>query len=135
MVVRTIKPIKAGEIIYENYGPLYTSMNVEERRTNLQERYWFECFCTPCQEEWPLFEHLDSNQIKIGCQNENCPFEFTLYKDDICPYFQCDYCNSITKIFPSLKGLSVSSSNSILKNYIFDFIAIGVNVTKSRGIL
>ncbi|RZC42755.1 SET and MYND domain-containing protein 4 [Asbolus verrucosus] len=106
MVVRTIKPVKAGDIIYENYGPMYTTMGVEERRANLQERYWFECYCTPCQEEWPLFENMDPNQIKVGCQNENCPFEFTLYKDDFCPYLQCDYCKTVTKIFPSLKGLS-----------------------------
>ncbi|KYB29741.1 SET and MYND domain-containing protein 4 [Tribolium castaneum] len=106
MIVRTIKPIKAGEIIYENYGPLYTSMDADERRVTLQNRYWFECYCTPCQQEWPLFEYMDPNQIKIGCQKENCPFEFTLYKDDLCPYFQCDYCDGVTKIFPSLKGLS-----------------------------
>lgn len=108
MIVRTIKPIKAGDIIYENYGPLYTSMEVEARRAYLQQRYWFDCYCSPCQDEWPLFENMDPNQIKIGCQSDNCPFEFTLYKDDFCPYLQCEYCNNVTKILPFLKGLSVS---------------------------
>ncbi|KAH0820334.1 hypothetical protein GEV33_002458 [Tenebrio molitor] len=106
MIVRTIKPITAGDIIYENYGPMYTTMEVNERRSKLQERYWFECYCTPCQDDWPLFENMDPDQIKLGCQTDNCPFEFTLYKNDFCPYLQCDYCNSVTKVFPSLRGLA-----------------------------
>lgn len=108
MIVRTIKPVKAGDIIYENYGPIYTSATGEERRAVLKDRYWFDCYCTPCQEEWPLFENMDPNQIKLACSTPNCPYEFLLFKDDFCPCFQCDYCNCMTKVFPYLKGLAVS---------------------------
>lgn len=108
MVVRTIKPIKAGDVIYENYGPVYTTMPVVERRATLQDRYWFDCYCSPCQDEWPLFDEMDSTKIKIGCQTEDCPFEFALYKDDFCPYVECNFCHSAIKTFPVLRGLSVS---------------------------
>lgn len=84
-------------------------MPVIERRATLQDRYWFDCYCSPCQDEWPLFNLMDSTKIKIGCQTENCPFEFVLYKDDFCPYIECDYCHSVIKSFPVLRGLSVST--------------------------
>lgn len=44
MVVRAIKPIKANDIIYENYGPLYMSQPLEERQNELKTNYWYVSF-------------------------------------------------------------------------------------------
>ncbi|CAG9855188.1 unnamed protein product [Phyllotreta striolata] len=106
MVVRTIKPIKAGEIIYENYGPLYTSTQMEERQKILQNNYWFECLCTPCVERWPMYKEMKENELRIPCKTPRCPFVFLLEGDDD-PYFTCEFCKSINCILPNLKGLMV----------------------------
>lgn len=112
MVVRTIKLVKAGDIIYENYGPLYMSMPREKRQETLQSRYWFECLCTPCVEWWPMFQEMKENELRIPCKNERCPFFFTVRMEDD-PFLTCDYCRSVTPIFGHLKGLMVSLFNDI----------------------
>ncbi|GAB0087382.1 SET domain-containing protein [Sergentomyia squamirostris] len=54
--VHAIKNIKGGEIVAENYGPLYTQEDREQRRETLKQIYHFDCMCIPCQENWPLFD-------------------------------------------------------------------------------
>ncbi|KAG5899711.1 hypothetical protein JTB14_030102 [Gonioctena quinquepunctata] len=106
IVVRTIKPIKAGEIIYENYGPLYMSMTVEKRQEILKKNYWFECLCTPCVEMWPMFDEMRDNELRIPCKTDRCPFVHVVQAEDD-PFLTCDYCHNVTTIFPHLKGLMV----------------------------
>ncbi|CAH1153779.1 unnamed protein product [Phaedon cochleariae] len=106
MIVRSIKPIKAGDIIYENYGPLYMSMPKEKRQEILKSNYWFECLCTPCTEIWPMFDEMRDNELRIACRNERCPYVFVVRQDDD-PFLTCEYCHSVTTIFPHLKGLMV----------------------------
>ncbi|XP_055699154.1 SET and MYND domain-containing protein 4 isoform X2 [Phlebotomus papatasi] len=57
--VHAIKNIKAGDIVAENYGPLYTQEDREQRRTTLKQIYFFDCMCIPCQENWPLFADFE----------------------------------------------------------------------------
>lgn len=38
--------LKLGETINENYGPIFTQKEREERKQVLKERYWFDCRCT-----------------------------------------------------------------------------------------
>ncbi|KAJ8951452.1 hypothetical protein NQ318_006883 [Aromia moschata] len=106
MVVRTIKPIKAGDIVYENYGPLYTAMAIEKRQETLKNNYWFECLCRPCVELWPMFDEMNENDLRICCQKERCPFVFVVNTDDD-PFMTCEYCHTVTSILPHLKGLMV----------------------------
>ncbi|XP_060525878.1 SET and MYND domain-containing protein 4-like [Cylas formicarius] len=104
MVVRAIKPIKADDIIYENYGPLYMTHPIEKRQEELQKNYWFECLCQPCVELWPLFSEMDADVLRIPCKTKGCPFVFLLSPEDD-PVLCCDYCNSFTNIYPHLKAL------------------------------
>ncbi|KAG5895067.1 hypothetical protein JTB14_021033 [Gonioctena quinquepunctata] len=77
VIVRTIKPLKAGDIIYDNYGPNYLFMPVENRQKILKEAYAFDCVCTPCVESWPTFDKLE-REVKVPCKGKNCDFVFTL---------------------------------------------------------
>ncbi|XP_050519109.1 SET and MYND domain-containing protein 4 [Diabrotica virgifera virgifera] len=104
IVVRTIKPIKAGDIIYENYGPLYMSMQIKERQEALERLYRFKCLCTPCTQLWPTFAEMKEHELRIPCKTEGCPFVFNL-KGDGEPFFTCNYCHSTHCVLPNLKGL------------------------------
>ncbi|XP_030752090.1 SET and MYND domain-containing protein DDB_G0284059-like isoform X1 [Sitophilus oryzae] len=104
MIVKAIKPIKADDIIYENYGPLYMSEPLESRQAKLKENYYFECLCQPCMEMWPLFKEMNEAVLRIPCITDGCPFTFTVDPADD-PFLNCPYCHNTTGIFPNLKGL------------------------------
>ncbi|KAG5895070.1 hypothetical protein JTB14_021036 [Gonioctena quinquepunctata] len=77
MVVRTIVPLKAGDIIYDNYGPNYLFMPLEMRQQNLKRDYDFVCRCTPCVEKWETFD-LMGVEVRVPCKTRNCTNVFTL---------------------------------------------------------
>lgn len=108
MIIRTIKPIREGEIIYENYGPLYTMQNSLDRQVQLSQRYWFTCFCLPCTEAWPLYARMDENMIRFPCKK--CRQPHWIHKETETPLFECAYgdCKEMNNILPNLIGLSVS---------------------------
>lgn len=51
-------PLKFGESIAENYGPIFTKQPLAVRQRNLQSRYWFKCTCIACKENWPTLDKL-----------------------------------------------------------------------------
>ncbi|KAL1488424.1 hypothetical protein ABEB36_014897 [Hypothenemus hampei] len=104
MIVRAIKPIKADDIIYENYGPLYMNEPAEKRQEQLKALYWFECLCQPCTELWPTFNEMKEQELRIPCKTERCPYVFTV-QDQEDPFFTCPYCNNVTGLIPYLRGL------------------------------
>ncbi|XP_050308139.1 SET and MYND domain-containing protein 4-like [Anthonomus grandis grandis] len=104
IIVRAIKPIKADDIIYENYGPLYMTDTLEKRQEELKNNYWFECLCQPCTDLWPTFQEMKENELRIPCKTDRCPYIFTV-KDQDDPFITCPYCNNTTSLIPYLRGL------------------------------
>ncbi|XP_066138308.1 SET and MYND domain-containing protein 4-like [Euwallacea fornicatus] len=104
IIVRAIKPIKADDIIYENYGPLYTVDSREKRQEYLKKNYWFECLCQPCIELWPLAQEMKENVLRIPCKTDRCPYVFVVQEQED-PFLTCPYCKNVTSLMPYLKGL------------------------------
>lgn len=67
IVLRTCRPIKTGQEISDNYGPNYSRKNLKERQKYLKGRYWFECKCTACTQNWPLLEGLEKLDSRLKC--------------------------------------------------------------------
>ncbi|KRT82312.1 SET domain-containing protein [Oryctes borbonicus] len=66
IVLTSIRPITAGDVIPENYGPIFTRRKLSERKTSLSARYWFNCQCIACVQDWPPFERgLENVSRKI----------------------------------------------------------------------
>lgn len=61
----TIRSIKAGESLSENYGPLYSQNSKEERQLKLKKFYWFDCQCEACEQNWPVFEDMKTDEIRF----------------------------------------------------------------------
>ena len=57
-VVRAIKSVKRGDELADNYGVLFALQTRTERREKLKAQYHFECRCTACTHDWPLYQHL-----------------------------------------------------------------------------
>lgn len=108
VVVQTIKRIKKGEPIYENYGPLFAVTAREERRGILKERYWFECNCLACEENWPTFDSIPENLCKIKCKNKKCPDFVSLTDDSEAISLICKSCKTSCGLVNVMKAFNVS---------------------------
>lgn len=64
MVVRALRTIRPGEEISENYGPIFTTMNLKERKRKLRLQYWFDCGCEACFKQWPVLEEIDPRILR-----------------------------------------------------------------------
>lgn len=68
-IVRTIRPIRAGDELSDNYGAVFAMQSRSERRAKLLPQYFFECKCIACAEDWPLFSTLRETGPKWRCGN------------------------------------------------------------------
>ncbi len=76
--MESIGVIPTGSPITDNYGPIFTKFRKEERKHKLRGRYWFQCACQACTEDWQLLEDLpteiqptDAKERKAQSQLEN----------------------------------------------------------------
>lgn len=109
VVTRAIRNIKAGEMIGENYGPLFTQKNKEERQRILNEQYWFSCTCEACSNDWPnLAEMLVEKAVRFRCSNSKCgsPVIVNLHEDNL--VIVCGKCSNKCNIIKALKLLQVT---------------------------
>ncbi|XP_037075445.1 SET and MYND domain-containing protein 4-like [Pollicipes pollicipes] len=103
VIVRAIKNISKGEMIAENYGPIFTQKTLRERLQYLRERYEFECKCKPCTELWPTFAEMDNSMWKFKCQT--CKSALPVSTETLSPLFTCSSCGHETNIMKALKVL------------------------------
>lgn len=108
MIVKTIRPIKQGDIIYENYGPMYTTDYKIDRQEFLESRYCFTCQCNPCVEDWPVLNTMDRNAFKIKCRNSNCNEVITMYKNNSNTELDCKRCGAPNTFMNTLMKLMVN---------------------------
>ncbi|XP_018405410.1 PREDICTED: SET and MYND domain-containing protein 4-like [Cyphomyrmex costatus] len=72
IVIRAIRGLRPGDVIAENYGPIFTKRTLAERQRTLAGRYWFRCTCKACQEDWPRFENLTNDSVRLRCPTAGC---------------------------------------------------------------
>ncbi|XP_046145989.1 SET and MYND domain-containing protein 4-like isoform X1 [Osmia bicornis bicornis] len=65
IVIRAIRRLQPGDVVAENYGPIFTKRTLKERQNTLAGRYWFRCECTACREDWPLFDGLSNDLVRL----------------------------------------------------------------------
>lgn len=90
LIFNSIRPHAKGEIIAENYGPIFTKQTLPERQRNLASRYWFKCECQACRENWPVLDKLN-NKCRLRCPTESCAGFFT-YPQDSSKEVKCKIC-------------------------------------------
>ncbi|XP_018315234.1 SET and MYND domain-containing protein 4 isoform X3 [Mycetomoellerius zeteki] len=72
IVIRAVRGLRPGDVIAENYGPIFTKRTLAERQRTLAGRYWFRCTCKACQEDWPRFENLTNDSVRLRCPTVGC---------------------------------------------------------------
>ncbi|GLH03679.1 SET and MYND domain-containing protein 4 [Gryllus bimaculatus] len=46
LVLRALRPLRAGDALAENYGPAFVKFPLASRKKALLSRYWFNCTCS-----------------------------------------------------------------------------------------
>ncbi|XP_054271330.1 SET and MYND domain-containing protein 4 [Macrosteles quadrilineatus] len=102
VIARAIRTIRSGEMVAENYGPIFTQEGRESRQSKLRNQYWFDCQCEACLEDWPTLDNMSSDVMRFRCDCGN-----TLLVPVNTPEFMipCHSCNQHANIFKGLKVL------------------------------
>ena len=98
IVVRAIKTIGEGETVNENYGPIYTRKTRAERRETLKTRYWFDCRCRACEENWPVIKELANDALRFRCAVKTCRKPLLVPADTMTPFITCPACKRSNNI-------------------------------------
>merc|ERR1719430_20117 len=61
------RPIKKGEEVCDNYFPSSLLMTRDERRSWLEEHYWFHCECFACVEDLPTMSAMPDKPSIFPC--------------------------------------------------------------------
>ncbi|CAG7827849.1 unnamed protein product [Allacma fusca] len=108
VVVRAVRTIYRGEQVTENYGPLFTGSTRKERRTTLENQYWFECQCICCREDWPTFENMELDSFRFRCSFCHSFLGKSNEEASMGLLLECRKCSRPTNILKSLKDLQAS---------------------------
>lgn len=60
VVVRRV--IKAGEQLFDSYGPPYCLADIKQRQAKLKVHYNFDCQCQACVNDYPLLRNLPTTR-------------------------------------------------------------------------
>ncbi|XP_067005108.2 SET and MYND domain-containing protein 4 [Anabrus simplex] len=72
IVIRALRPLEQGQVVAENYGPIFVKRPRAARQRTLLSRYWFHCDCQACREEWPMFENQTNSSFRLKCTTAGC---------------------------------------------------------------
>ncbi|XP_068236458.1 SET and MYND domain-containing protein 4-like [Palaemon carinicauda] len=72
VVLRAIRFIPSGAEVTDSYGEHYGLKPSTERRSILQQQYYFQCKCEACENNWPTYLNLsDKHKLKCLICNKN----------------------------------------------------------------
>lgn len=103
LILTALRTLKAGEAITENYGPTFTKYPLKDRKRMLMSRYWFECDCVACKEDWPVQQYL-TNKPRLRCPTSGCENIFR-YPDTPKNKVKCVKCKTMVLLFGQAGGV------------------------------
>lgn len=96
VVLTTTRPLFAGQVASECYGPSFTMVPMKDRQRHLRSRYWFKCECRVCKEDWPVLKSL-SNYARLKCPIPTCD-HFVKFPKDANRPIKCPMCKNTVDI-------------------------------------
>lgn len=97
LVLTTLRNLNAGEAVCENYGPTFIKHPLKERKRMLNSRYWFECDCAACKEDWSVLQHL-TNKSRLRCPSQGCG-NILRYPDSPQKKVKCVKCKEMVSLW------------------------------------
>ncbi|KAG0713717.1 SET and MYND domain-containing protein 4 [Chionoecetes opilio] len=104
VITKAVRTISKGEIVPENYGQAFPTKVKTQRKADLADRYWFDCNCEACQNDWPMYKDMDSSTQRFKCHK--CHGPLPVNTDQVLnPFIKCEKCGEQTNILSTLKNL------------------------------
>ncbi|CAH1395316.1 unnamed protein product [Nezara viridula] len=72
IILRAQRPIGVGQLVSENYGPIFTIKTKDQRQKMLKGRYLFDCKCIACKKDWPKLEDMVPEKVYYRCKAPTC---------------------------------------------------------------
>lgn len=94
LVITSSRSVKRGQMVAENYGPIFTHKGRADRLTSLQGRYWFKCACPACEKNWPSYDAMPDLHNVLSC----CPFCRGRVKAINAAYVKCVSCKKLSTL-------------------------------------
>ncbi|XP_066968719.1 SET and MYND domain-containing protein 4-like [Macrobrachium rosenbergii] len=110
MVVLNLRPLKAGEVVAENYGPVFTHHEIQQRQRKLLSRYWFTCACEACKNDWPVYQKMAFKR-RFRCQTCSAGFGIT---DPSKTQIKCPGCNTQVNVKDTMNVISKAEESYLL---------------------
>uniref|UniRef100_A0A1B6CWC9 MYND-type domain-containing protein n=1 Tax=Clastoptera arizonana TaxID=38151 RepID=A0A1B6CWC9_9HEMI len=105
VVVQAIRKTLEGEMIAENYGPIFTQTPRKDRQETCKNQYWFECSCQACEEDWPTFDNMIDGNIRFRCETKGCNNILIVPINTMQLTMKCHGCGKSINILKGLKTL------------------------------
>ncbi|XP_076375521.1 protein-lysine N-methyltransferase SMYD4 isoform X1 [Megalopta genalis] len=80
MITRALEPIYPGDQIFTGYGAAYAHMPRSERREKIMQDYFFECNCSACESDWPMYNEILANHVGSISKNKELVEKLKPYK-------------------------------------------------------
>lgn len=119
----SINIIPKGAEITDSYGERYVSHTRTDRRTALQQHYYFCCGCAACQADWPLYKDLPEKP------SLRCPSCFQALSGMTC--LMCDLtCTSQAMTPTGIQLYDASAVQTQLNNAWRNFVKASIQIQK-----
>jgi hypothetical protein len=115
-VLRTIRRVRENEQIFDNYGKLYAVNDYDDRQFKLQDQYFFDCKCEPCESKWPLYDAIVDDVAKIQYRCDTCFRTTDKIKENV---FDC--CFSFLDMLKNVK-MRIEKDNKYCKKALKDLL-------------
>ncbi|XP_057327900.1 SET and MYND domain-containing protein 4 [Microplitis mediator] len=106
MIVRSIRTIRKGTEVCDNYGPHFATSAEADRKRKLRLNYWFDCNCEACNQHWPLLNDINPKLLRFRCETgAACGNVLRVNVDSNEFMANCSKCGKSTNIMKGLKAL------------------------------
>ncbi|KAH8354910.1 hypothetical protein KR093_000930 [Drosophila rubida] len=110
-----LRPIKAGEALYDNYGAHFAIFSKKERQERLSMQYRFNCNCEACELDHPKYKGMP-HKATVPLVNDDTDMKLlSAYNYDFAIGNYQKYCDFLTEYGAAYPCAQISSAEECLK--------------------
>ncbi|XP_055372440.1 SET and MYND domain-containing protein 4 [Condylostylus longicornis] len=122
-----LRPIKANETLYDNYGYHYATKRRELRQKKLETQYRFKCSCEACKYDYPLFEKLPvptevPDEVEYDDITSLMSYDFQYALSNYKRYYE--FLNRFSKYYPCAQISAAEESLKMALNILVDAVPL-----------
>ncbi|XP_017069459.1 SET and MYND domain-containing protein 4 [Drosophila eugracilis] len=110
-----LRPIKAGNVLYDNYGAHFAIFNKQRRLDTLSMQYRFDCKCEGCELDYPTFGQMPHKATVPSVTDDTDMKSLGAYNYDFAVSNYRKYCEFLTQYGAAYPCEQISSAEECLK--------------------